>query len=278
MNDRSDSRREFLRNALSVFVVASSAPLRLLGSLMPTIRFGDDGAVVVAYILRPSEYPELADVYGSVKLATAEELMMNPDHVAHALSGNFPIIVTRIAMSGADAFKTVSSYCTHRRNYAVAPFNPVTREFVCPHRGSSFSADGTHIPKDGTPSGVGNLRSFPTVFDEAAGTVTIEGLLTAAATDAADQPGNIPAAFLDQNHPNPFSHTTLFRYGLPTQSHARLTVTTLDGAPIATVIDAVQRAGIYTIAYTPNALAAGTYYARLETESGSLVRRITLAP
>lgn len=280
MDDRSDSRREFLRNALSVLVVASSAPLRLLGGLVPAVRFDDNGTITVAYVLRLVEYPALADVYGSVKLSTLEQLKMNPDHVVHAISGDFPIVVTRVAMTGFDAFKAVSSYCTHNRNHAVDEFDPVTREFVCQHRGSSFSADGTHIPKPGTPTGIGNLRSFHTVFDETADTVTIEGVLEAvAATEASQQTGNIPeATFLDQNHPNPFSHAALFRYGLPKRSHARLTVSALDGTLVATVIDAVQPTGIYTTAYTPTALAAGTYYARLETESGPLVRRITLAP
>jgi hypothetical protein len=121
----------------------------------------------------------LENVGGSVKLISADQMNLNPDHVANRNflkpppRGRYPIAVTRIATSGPDAFRAVSTYCTHGMDYQLDDFNPVTKEFVCPHRGSSFTADGTHIAKADTPQGCSDLRRFAALFDEAEGTITL---------------------------------------------------------------------------------------------------------
>jgi Rieske Fe-S protein len=275
MSTFTSSRREFLRNALSLVVISTTTPLVVLGRVIPNVEKLATGEVVASYIIRLSDFPKLANVGDSVKLTTPEQLALNPDHVRRSFTGrDFPIAVTRVAESGADAFKAVSTYCTHGADYQVGDYNPVKGWFICPHQQSTFTADGTHVQRSGTPV-VGNLRKFPATYDEEAGTITIENVLsTSGVEELSEAPGEI---FLDQNYPNPFNPTTLIRYGLPNVSRVRLTIHTLLGAQIAMPIDQVQEPGVYTYDFSAQDLPSGVYFYRLQTDMGTLTRRMTVA-
>lgn len=54
---------------------------------------------------------------------------------------------------------------------------------------------------------------------------------------------------LEQNFPNPFSHSTAINYKLSVASHVRLEVMDLLGRNIATLVDAVQEAGDHSIRF-----------------------------
>lgn len=274
MQNLSNSRREFLRQALGLTVVASTSPLVVLGKIIPSLSESASGQIVATYVIKIADYPPLATVDSSVRLMEPDQLLRNPDHVRRAFTGkDFPIAITRVAETGADAFKAVSTYCSHGADYSVKDFNPITGEFVCPHKGSSFMADGTHIPKANTPL-VGDLRKFPAVYDEEAGTITLDKVLEVADVRL---DGDTPAAlFLDQNYPNPFNPTTLIRFGLPRTSHVLLTVFTLDGAPVAVILDEERAAGTYVADFSGAGLASGTYFYQLRTNHGTLTRRMTL--
>lgn len=272
------SRREFLRNALSVVVISTASPLVMLGRVMPNIEKMVTGEVVASYVLKLTDFPKLANIGGSVRLVTPDELAMNPDHIRRSFTGtDFPIAVTRVAATGTDAFKSVSTYCTHGSDYRIGDYNPVTGQFVCPHKGSTFKADGTHVPKANTPD-VGNLRSFPTLFDEASGTVTIQNVLETPETSGIGEYATMPEkTFLDQNYPNPFNPTTLIRYGLPNESRVRLTVHSLLGTQLSVMVDQVQEAGVYTYDFSAQDLPSGIYFYRLQTDMGTFTRRMTVS-
>lgn len=274
MADLTPSRREFLRNALGVVVLASTAPAVVIGRILPKLEMTASGSLVATYTIKVSDFPKLADVGGSVKLTDPVQLMLNPDHKARSFTGKtFPIAVTRVAEAGTDAFKAVSTYCSHGADYQVKDYDPVKGWFECPHQRSSFKADGTHIVRINTPP-VGPLRRFPAVYDEDAGTITLNNVLQVADIEGI---GEIPSKlFLDQNFPNPFNPTTLIRYGLPERSHVKMTIHTLLGGEIATVVDAVHEAGAYTIDYSAHEIPSGIYFYRLQTERGTLTRRMTV--
>lgn len=85
------------------------------------------------------------------------------------------------------------------------------------------------------------------------------------------------AVFLDQNFPNPFNPSTRIRYGLPQSTRVRITVYTLVGRPIATLVDAQQEAGVYTVEFTAQEVPSGVYFYRLQTDIGSVTRRLTIS-
>lgn len=269
-----NSRRDFLRNTLGVAVLASTSPIVVLGHIVPTLSKSTSGQLVATYVVKLEDYPQLDQVGGSVKLTDPAQLFLNPDHRDRSFTGkDFPIAITRVAEAGEDAFKAVSTYCSHGFDYQVRDYNPITNLFVCPHRGSSFTADGTHVVKPNTPN-VGDLRKFPAVYDVFSGTITLDRVLGVASIDPA---GGVPSqVFLDQNYPNPFNPATLIRYGLPKAMHITLTVHRLDGELIDTIVDDPQQAGSYTVDYSARDIPSGTYFYRLQCADGTFVRRMVV--
>lgn len=73
-----------------------------------------------------------------------------------------------------------------------------------------------------------------------------------------------PAGFaLDQNYPNPFNPSTDIRYVIPRSSRVRLEVFSVLGQSVATLVDAIVPAGIYTVRFDGTRLSSGVYYYRL---------------
>ncbi|MBS1911622.1 MAG: T9SS type A sorting domain-containing protein [Bacteroidetes bacterium] len=261
---------------MSVVVLASTSPLIAIGKLTPSIRQTESGQLVATYTILLNDYPALQPVGGSVKLTNPDQLLLNPDHVErHGFSGkDFPIAVTRVAESGSDAFKAVSTYCTHGFDFQLNDYNPILGQFICPHKGSTFLADGTHVDKSNTPP-VGDLRKFPATYNEALGAITLDKVL---GVEEIENIGGVPTElFLEQNYPNPFNPTTLIRYGLPARAYVELTLHTLDGRIIETLVAEDQDAGTYVMNYSADTVPSGTYFYRLRAMGRSLTRRMIVA-
>jgi len=88
---------------------------------------------------------------------------------------------------------------------------------------------------------------------------------------------NIPTDFsLKQNYPNPFNPTTRIEYSLPQSTDVRLKVYDTLGRNIATIVDAFQAAGSYTVNFDGRTLASGTYLYALEAGSEKIVKKMIL--
>ena len=75
-----------------------------------------------------------------------------------------------------------------------------------------------------------------------------------------------PKSFLlEPNYPNPFRDATRIPYTLQRPARVTLTVYTLDGRSVATLIDRFQAAGRYEAPFSADGLSAGTYLYRLRT-------------
>jgi nitrite reductase/ring-hydroxylating ferredoxin subunit len=96
--------------------------------------------------LRVADYPALAAV-GGIAMVT--------------ISGS-PFAVVRTAST---TFVALSRVCPHQGNIV----NQDGNAFLCPGHGARFSANGTWIGGERTSS----LRSYPTTYDAAAGTITV---------------------------------------------------------------------------------------------------------
>ncbi len=86
---------------------------------------------------------------------------------------------------------------------------------------------------------------------------------------------------LGQNRPNPFGCATAIRYEVPRSQHVRLEIYNAAGRKIVGLVDQYRPAGPAEVVWDGRDamgrdVAPGTYFCRLATEGGCLVKRVTL--
>lgn len=131
-------RREFLSASL---MAAAAAALAACAGASDSTAPGNVSATI-----KIADYATLANVGG----------------VATLSAGGSPIAVVR---TGATSFVALSRICPHQGSVV----NPVTGGFLCPNHGAQFNTTGTWIGGERTSS----MRSYPTQFDAATGTLSI---------------------------------------------------------------------------------------------------------
>ena len=75
---------------------------------------------------------------------------------------------------------------------------------------------------------------------------------------------------LAQNYPNPFNPTTNITYVLPKTENVSLKVYDVLGREVATLVNEVKPAGVYTVPFNASNLASGVYFYKLQ--AGSFVQ------
>ena len=83
--------------------------------------------------------------------------------------------------------------------------------------------------------------------------------------------------YLGQNQPNPFRAGTSITYGLPSPSWVNITVHTMLGTQLRTIVSEPQKSGNYTVQFSDIDLQPGIYFYRIETDYGVLTRRMTVS-
>ena len=71
--------------------------------------------------------------------------------------------------------------------------------------------------------------------------------------------------FLSQNYPNPFNPSTTIRFSLVKSCHVTLKVYNILGQEVETLVEGERRVGEYEVRWTPEDLASGIYFYRLQT-------------
>ena len=110
------------------------------------------------------------------------------------------------------------------------------------------------------------------------GTRTVHGAIcvTPQAEVVAEAQALPPEFGLSQNVPNPFNPTTTIAYDLPEVSDVTLTIYTLTGQQVATLVLGHQEAGHYEVAWDGSGFATGVYLYRLEAGDFVQTRRMLL--
>ncbi|GMQ81967.1 MAG: hypothetical protein BMS9Abin05_1405 [Rhodothermia bacterium] len=94
---------------------------------------------------------------------------------------------------------------------------------------------------------------------------------------ATDDDFEIPIGIgLEQNYPNPFNPVTSIRFSLPNATHVSLRVFDLLGREVDTLVDELLSSGQHEVQFDASSLASGIYIYKLESESESLTRTMTL--
>ncbi|MCB2200259.1 choice-of-anchor D domain-containing protein [bacterium] len=87
----------------------------------------------------------------------------------------------------------------------------------------------------------------------------------------------LPVSYsLEQNHPNPFNPETVIRYSLAQPGDVKLTVFTIEGRELISLVDGYREAGIHNVRFNGHTLASGVYLYRLETNQFRALRKMIL--
>jgi predicted acyl esterase len=88
-----------------------------------------------------------------------------------------------------------------------------------------------------------------------------------------------PVSFsLNQNYPNPFNPTTQIEYSIPNDVFVSLKVYDLTGREVATLVNANEAAGTYTMSFNANiyGLSSGIYFYKLVAGNEVSIKKMTL--
>jgi len=105
------------------------------------------------------------------------------------------------------------------------------------------------------------------------------GQFTADASTGMDErpAGQAPGAFaLDQNYPNPFNPSTTLRFRVPEAQRVTLRIYDILGNEVTTLVDGPQTMGSREVSFDGSGSPSGVYYARLEADQFTAVRRMIL--
>lgn len=81
---------------------------------------------------------------------------------------------------------------------------------------------------------------------------------------------------LNQNYPNPFNPVTQIKYQVPTASKVTLKVYDILGREVATLVDQVRTAGVYSVSFNGSSLSSGVYFYRMTAGKFNQTKRLIL--
>jgi len=81
---------------------------------------------------------------------------------------------------------------------------------------------------------------------------------------------------LSQNYPNPFNPTTTIEFSLKKAGHTTLTIYTVTGQKVATLIDKNMKAGKFKVTVDASKLASGMYFYQIKSGNFTAVRKMLL--
>jgi hypothetical protein len=109
-----------------------------------------------------------------------------------------------------------------------------------------------------------------------------QSLFTQVVVVSVEETGGIPTEFaLNQNYPNPFNPSTEIRFAVAKESNVRLSVYSLSGELVATVLNGTLSAGNYRISWNGTtdagtAVSSGVYLYRLQAGDFVSTRKMVL--
>ena len=129
------------------------------------------------------------------------------------------------------------------------------------------------VPKGSAPFYIDNLKFVPEEMSMPVSPPT--------AVEVSE--GNaVPSGYtLSQNYPNPFNPETTIRYELPEAGTVRLSLYTVSGQLVRTLVDGKRSAGTYSVSWdgrddAGRDVASGVYLSRMVVGQFSAVRKLVL--
>jgi len=213
--------------------------------------------------------------------------VQNPRHT-YSAPGTYTVALTATNSSGSNT-KTKVTYIT----VSAAPLPPMAEFVGSPTSGVllllvTFTDQSANSPTswswtfgDGRTSTTQN----PTHTYSAEGTYTV--VLTATNAVGSDtrtrvdyvsvtRDNTTPLFVLAQNQPNPFGPTTQISFSIPRGGGVSVKVFSLEGKPVADLLEQYLSAGEHAVTWEPGGRPAGIYLLRLAWENRIQTRRMLL--
>ncbi|MBP9211635.1 MAG: T9SS type A sorting domain-containing protein [Bacteroidetes bacterium] len=134
--------------------------------------------------------------------------------------------------------------------------------------------DSVHLPIAFLPTTVGTFNDS-LFLTHTSGSV---GIALTAVSSLVGVPGSdlLPKEyFLGQNFPNPFNPETTIPFGTPRRSHVTITLYSVLGQKVATLVDGVVEAGTHSVQWNAS-VSAGFYLCRMTSGAYSQTRKLLL--
>lgn len=120
-----------------------------------------------------------------------------------------------------------------------------------------------------TPSQAG--KSFVLIVEVSDGSLTATSTRTIKVSDTVvgvEEEAGMPKEYsLMQNYPNPFNPATTIKFGLPKDSHVKLSVYNILGQEVATLVNGFMSAGYHTIRFDASGMNTGMYIYKIEADN-----------
>lgn len=249
MEKENTSRRNFLKQMLTISVFTAACPHLLKGKIVPKIEQpGGSGTKITGlYSIDLNNYPELGNIWGSVRMSI-------PQNIDGAVGKYQEIIVSRVPYEDYGVyFSAINTICPHEGN-RVYDLNPDLHIFVCSGHGSEFSVMGTYI---GGPAAQ-NLITYQLDWRWKPGDQYLKVSL-----DFYDPSMGVEdsssLSYLKKNYPNPFRELTTIPYGIEKAANVRIVISDMSGRIVSTPINGFLAGGNYTLPIDGEKFSAGVY-------------------
>ena len=248
------SRRDFLKKGIGTAIVASLVPKLsdfFVGDAHATVPTSGPGTVMLD--LSAITYATLKDVGGSIVFT-----LPSPNTSVHLI----------IIRKDETTFSVLSSVCTHM-GCIVGTYNQTIERIQCDCHGSQYDIDGV-VMRGPAPR---NLPSYSNIFDVETDILSITDATIITPPSGVDGPSEFTLS-LAQNIPNPFQDHATIEFVLPYAGNITMSITDVGGTTIATLASGYFDAGTHVVQINGSLLSAGTYFYRLSSANGTLIRQM----
>jgi hypothetical protein len=176
---------------------------------------------------------------------------------------------------------------TNRYNFQIRLYETSNVIEICYGSSTNAATAAASIGLKGAVGGSGDFINAPngstTLANDNIAAIPARGLRfrftpgAFAFANTQTEVSNAPREFaLSQNYPNPFNPTTNINYALPAVMDVKLEVFNLLGQKVATLVNARQQAGNYTVPFNAANFASGVYFYKIQAGNNLATKKMML--